>query len=159
MRTASLAFLLLCPLAAFAQDAGYQKALEQALKDFPPGDYDSGTIPRPREPMGHEGTRAFFKSPQKLEGEILETAEDSKDSVDSLFKSASEYASNWRYDLALKRYRQILAREPDNEKAKAGLYDFIVLWTLYRMDAPSGKIQRQYQQIEQTLKRNAAALP
>jgi tetratricopeptide (TPR) repeat protein len=159
MRTTLLAFLLLTPLAAFAQDAGYQKALDQALKDFPPGDYDSGSIPRPRETFGYEGTRAFFKSPEKLEEEILEKAETSQDSVDSLFTSASDYVSSGRYDLALKRYRQILAKEPQNEKAKAGLYDFVILWTLYRTDAPAGKIHDQYKQIEATLKRNAASHP
>lgn len=158
MRTPSLALLLL-PVAVFAQDAGYQKALDQALKDFPPGDYDSRWIPRPRETLGYEGTRAFFKSPQKLEEEILKKEEASQDSVVVLFKSASDYVSKGRYDLALKRYRQILAKEPDNEKAKAGLYDFIILWTLYRTDAPTGKIHDQYKQIEETLKRNAASLP
>ncbi len=159
MRNTLLAVFLFAPLAAFAQDAGYQKALDQALKDFPPGDYDSRTVPRPRETFGYEGTRAFFKSPQKLEEEILEKAEDSEESVDSLFKSASDYVSKGRYDLALKRYRQILAKEPNNEKAKAGLYDFIVLWTFYRTDAPAGKLHDQYKQIEATLKRNAASLP
>lgn len=159
MRTPSLALLLLLPVAAFAQDAGYQKALDQALKDFPPGDYDSRWIPQPRETFGYEGTRAFFKSPLKLEEEILEKEEASQDNVVVLFQSASDYVSKGRYDLALKRYRQILAKEPENEKAKAGLYDFIILWTLYRTDAPAGKIHDQYKQIEDTLKRNAASLP
>jgi len=159
MRVPSFTLLLLLPVAAFAQDAGYQKALDQALKDYPPGDYDSRSIPRPRETFGYEGTRAFFKSPQKLEEEILEKKERSPDGVNSLFRSASDYVSSGRYDLALKRYRQILANEPDNDKAKAGLYDFIVPWTLYRTDAPASKIQSQYKQIEETLKRNAASLP
>lgn len=121
------------------------------------------TLPHSAGPLsqefGHEGTRAFFKSPRKLEEEILGKTEDSRDSVESLFKAAADSVSRERYDLVLKRYRQILAREPDNEKAKAGLYDFIVLWTLYRTDAPASQIQSQYKRIEETVKRNAVTLP
>jgi len=160
MRTPALApLLLLCPIAAFAQDAGYQKALEQALKDYPPGDYDSVIIRRTPESVPFQSTRDYYKSPQKLEEAILGKTEDSRDSVESLFKAAADFVSRERYDLVLKRYRQILAREPDNEKAKAGLYDFVVLWTLYRTDAPASQIQSQYKRIEETVRRNAVTLP
>ena len=101
-------------------DAAYQRALERAMRDYPPGDYEGPVVKRFYSVSAIESSAKWT-----LEQELLSPVEVPKRDIGILSSEAARYFSEGRWDLAIKRNKQILLVDPENVAAKASLYDIL----------------------------------
>ena len=106
---------------AYTQDdAAYQRVIERAMRDYPPGDYNGHVARRFYSVSAIESSAKWT-----LEQELLSPVEVPKREIGILSSEATNYFSEGRWDLAIKRNKQILLVDPENVAAKASLYDIL----------------------------------
>ena len=59
--------------------------------------------------------------------------------------------SSGRWDLAMKRYRQLLLSDPDNKDAKANLYDILLLRSMFSDKAHLKEAATKHREIRERL--------
>jgi len=103
------------------QDREYvRQVLEEAMRINPPGDYP---------PLEHrrvslsESPKGSLPTPESINALFSKEVEPSDKDASVLLDEAPLFLSQGRYDLAIKRCKQILVRDPDNLQAKAKLDD------------------------------------
>jgi hypothetical protein len=138
MRHLLPASLLLSACAVLhAADIDYDAELQRAMKLYPPGDY--GEIP----------VRRFFPTTEvsKISPRIdlFSPVEASNKDAKTLSSEAADFFISGRWDLAVKRYKQLLLIEPGNTAAKAHLYDIAQLAELYGDPARRGEAAKKYE--------------
>ena len=148
MRATYYFFLVpLLLLSAHGAEPDYQRALEENLKVYPPGDYNDRPVRRFHNPVAEE-----VREKSKVEGaittELLREVEMPDKDITALFSEAGSYSAQGRFALAAKRYKQCLLLEPDNLKAKANLYDITVIRCLYEAESPMQEINRKYEELK-----------
>ncbi len=138
-----LASLLL--LSAYGAEPDYQRALEENLKVYPPGDYNERPLRRFHNPVVVEERRQS-KAEGAITAELLRPVEMPDKDMPTLFSEAGLYFGQGRFDLAVKRYKQCLLLEPENLKAKANLYDITMIRCLW--EAESSQFQKKYEELK-----------
>ncbi len=142
-------------LSANAMDPAYQKALDESVKQFPPGDYNSPVVVK-RFIADPESVGILRKanSDGAIERELLQPVEMPEKDTKTLFSEAATYFARGRYDLATKRYKQALLLDSDNINAKANLYDITVIWTMYENGSQQSLINEKYNALKKRVSKD-----
>jgi hypothetical protein len=148
-----LRLVLLLPLTSIviqAQEINYDAELQRAMKLYPPGDYD-GIPVRQFSP-----TTVIEKVKVVPTFDLLEPVEPSDKDNGTLISEAAEYFSSGRWDLSMKRYRQLLLSDPHNKDAKANLYDILLLRSMYSDDAHLKEAATKHREMRERLTKDIA---
>lgn len=143
-----LRLALLLPLASIvvqAQEINYEAELQRAMKLYPPGDYDGIPV------RNFSATTVIEKVKVVPTFDLLEPVEPSDKDNGTLISEAAEYFSSGRWDLSMKRYRQLLLSDPDNKDAKANLYDILLLRSMYSDDAYLKEAATKHREMRERL--------
>lgn len=143
-----LRLALLLPLASIAvqaQEINYEAELQRAMKLYPPGDYEGMPV-RQFSP-----TTMIERVKVVPTFDLLEPVEPSDKDSGTLISEAAEYFSSGRWDLSMKRYRQLLLSDPDNKDAKANLFDILLLRSMYSDDAYLQKAAKKHREMRERL--------
>jgi len=143
-----LRLALLLPLASIivqAQEINYDAELQRAMKLYPPGDYDGIPVRQFSPATVIEKVRVVHAF------DLLEPVEPSDKDSGTLTSEAAEYFSSGRWDLSMKRYRQLLLNDPDNKDAKANLYDILLLRSMYSDDAHLKEAATKHREMRERL--------
>ena len=133
--------LLLTSAIICAQEPDYEAGLQRAMKLYPPGDYNERPVRR------FEATTVIEKVKVEPTFDLLELVEISDKDIKTLLSEAASYFTSGRWDLSAKRYRQLLLSDPENIKAKANLYDILVLRAMYSDDSPSNDAAKKHHEM------------
>lgn len=143
--SAFLLVLLLPILSRAADDPAYQAALEENLKVYPPGDYAERPV---RRFVGNPPNADSRLTAERVVEMVLRPVEVPEKDVSTLFSEAARYFTEGRVDLAEVRYKQVLLLEPENGKAKANLYDLMVISCLNQTGTPRREINKHHDALK-----------
>ena len=132
-------------LSTFAAEPDYQAALEENLKLYPPGDYNEPPVRRFAVNPIDKAIRITAKEVVKW---VLQPVEMPDKDIVTLFSEAGSYFTAGRFDLAAKRYQQVLLLDSENVKAKAHLYDLTVISCLTQTGTPQREINQHYEALK-----------
>ena len=144
-------------LSAHAMDPAYQKALDEAVKQCPPGDYNSPVLRRfTPDPLS---VQSFRKSNSEgaIEKELLQPVEMPDKEIKTLFSEAAMYFTKGRYNLATKRYKQALLLDPENINAKAYLYDITVIRSMHLNGSDQSLLNKEYNALKERISKDFSA--
>lgn len=103
------------------QDQEYvRQVLEEAIRINPPGDYPPLAHRRTSRPELPQGE---LPTPESIDALFAMEVESSEKESFVLLDESALFLSQGRYALAIKRCKQVLARDPDNLPAKSQLDD------------------------------------
>lgn len=125
-------------------DPAYQAALDANLKIHPPGDYHERPV---RQFVGNATNERRITAEQVVEIVMRPVEKPDKD-VKTLFSEAAEFWVEGRIDLAMKRYKEVLSVDPENEKAKAVLYDYVVILCMDHAGTSQHEINSRYEALK-----------
>jgi len=143
-------------VSAYAIDPVYQEAIDAAVKEYPPGDYNSIPVRRFSTNLTPEQILNKSKSMETIEFDLLRPVEMPDKDIRTLFSEAALYFTEGRFDLAEKRYKQSLLLEPDNTKAKANLFDIMIIRCLYQTGAQQAIINEKYNELKKGVAKDIA---
>jgi hypothetical protein len=124
-------FILIIPLivlSAHAMEPLYQGALDSAMKEYPPGDYQCFPVRYFTDNSIYLEKGAARNAAPKGSDDLLVPS--GKDSTTLLFEGAAVFTQG-RFDLATKRFQQTRLLDPTNENAKTKLNDIDTIRSAY----------------------------
>ncbi len=120
------------------------------MRDYPPGDYHGRPVRKfPAISRVEKADVAPILDP-------LVPVEPSHKDRRTLFSEAAGYFSDGRWDLAIKRYRQLLFIDPENRDARANLRDIVILESLYGDERLAQEAAKKHQEIRERLAKDIA---
>lgn len=141
----SIILLLFASAISCAEEPNYDAELQRAMKLYPPGDYD-GIPVRQFSP-----TTVIEKVRVVPTFDLLEPVEPSDKDSETLISEAAEYFTSGRWDLSMKRYRQLLLTDSENKDAKANLFDILLLRSMYSDDAYLKEAAKKHREMRERL--------
>ena len=141
----SIILLLFASAISCAEEPNYDAELQRAMKLYPPGDYD-GIPVRQFSP-----TTVIEKVRVVPTFDLLEPVEPSDKDSETLISEAAEYFTSGRWDLSMKRYRQLLLTDSENKDAKANLCDSLLLRSMYSDDAYLKEAAKKHREMRERL--------
>lgn len=139
--------LLLTSAAAQTGEPDYDAELQRAMKLYPPGDYNEAPVRR------FSPTTAIETLKVPATFDLLQPVSPSGKDIPALGSEAAELFTSGRWDLSVKRYRQLLLADPDNTNAKAHLFDILLLRSLYGDAAHREEAARMHREMRERLAR------
>lgn len=117
--------MLLLSAILHAEEPNYDAELQRAMKLYPPGDYNGIPVRQFSPTTGIEqvGVVPMF--------DLITPVEPSDKDRGTLLSEAAEYFTSGRWDLSVKRYKQLLLIDAENRDAKANLYDIMLLRAMH----------------------------
>jgi len=141
----SIIILLFVSALSYAEEPDYNAELQRAMKLYPPGDYNGTPVRR------FSLTTVIEKVSVVPTFDLLEPVEPSDKDSGTLISEAAEYFTSGRWDLSMKRYRQLLLTDPDNKDAKANLFDILLLRLMYSDDAYLKEAAKRHREMRERL--------
>ena len=135
-----LLFALSGPILS-AADSPYEVEFQRAIRLYPPGDYNGVPVTR------FSPITTFVKQSPLPTIDLLEPVEPTDKDIKALFSEAASYFTIGRFDLAAKRYKQILLLDLENKDAKAHLYDILLIRSLWDDESHRSEANKRHSEI------------
>jgi tetratricopeptide (TPR) repeat protein len=144
----TFALLALSSTILYAADSPYEIEFQRAIKLYPPGDYNSVPV------MHFSPITTIVKQYKPPTFDLLAPVETSDTDIKILFTEAARYFATGRWDLAEKRYKQTLLLDPNNNDAKAHLYDILILRSLWSDESRRSEFGKKHSEISKTISKD-----
>ncbi len=138
MSNHTFCFFALSTAILSAADPLYEVEFQRAIRLYPAGDYKGIPVTR------FSSIMTIVKQHPSPTIDLFGPVEPTDKDIKTLFSEAESYFTTGRFDLAAKCYQQALRLDPENNDAKAHLYDILTLRSLWEDESRRSEADKMH---------------